>query len=342
MNTQTPFAKRIVALGAAAGLGFCLAPLTAASAEAAEVTKPIAQDCHSNGVPLDFNADMVRDGDHVTITTPDDVKVGDEYTITVDYRPDTIIGKQQGADVIEMQNIAVRWAINDPSAFVTAKMLNNGKALTGPAKMSLVGGNRLVFSNMNVAVNGKDTVWYPPTFQVTFKATKAGKLPTLHQVVEGPAGQRNNPENWIVMDNHVKHPLLGEKTFHMNCLAVAKGGGNLEATLATVKAAPGANGATVADNKAGENKSNNGANKGSEVKGTDGKASKSNSAGSTVGSDGLIREDTDSSVDASTTNTDEGMPGWGVALIVIVCLAAVGGIGYGIYRAQQKKKKGNA
>ena len=91
MNTQTSFAKRIVALGAAAGLGFCLAPLTAASAEAAEVTKPIAQDCHSNGVPLDFNADMVRDGDHVTITTPDDVKVGDEYTITVDYRPDTLL-----------------------------------------------------------------------------------------------------------------------------------------------------------------------------------------------------------------------------------------------------------
>ena len=144
------------------------------------------------------------------------------------------------------------------------------------------------------------------------------------------------------MDNHVKHPLLGDKTFHMNCMATAKGGGNLEPTLATVKAAPGANGATVAENKAGDKKSNNDAKKGSEAKGTNAKSSESNSANSsTVDSDGLIREDTDSSVDASTTSTDEGMPGWGIALIVIVCLAAVGGIGYGIYRAQQKKK-GNA
>ncbi|WQD13176.1 MAG: hypothetical protein U1U88_001369 [Lawsonella clevelandensis] len=38
-------------------------------------------------------------------------------------------------------------------------------------------------------------------------------------------------------------------------MATAKGGGNLEPTLATVKAAPGANGATVAENKAGDKKS---------------------------------------------------------------------------------------
>lgn len=322
-------------MGAAAGLGFCFAPLSVASVEAAQITKPIAQDCHSNGVPLNFNADLLRDGDTITITTPDSVKVGEEYTIKVDYRPELVPGKQQGADVVSMNNIVVRFAINNPEAFVTAKIVGEGKSLTTKPKMALVGGNRLVFSNMNVTLNGKDTVWAPPAFEMTFKALKEGDLPTIHQYVEGPAGQRNNPENWMTMDNNVDHPLIGKKTLPMNCMAIAKGGGKPEANLASVKAvaAPGA--PTTAENEAAEGEKKDDATKSDEA------TASSTSAAVESDENGLERVDTDIYADQDSVTENSGMPGWGIALIVIVVLAAAGGIGYGVYRAQQKKK-GNA
>lgn len=329
MNIHTSLFRRIVAFSAAAGMVCACAPLTVASAEAAEIHKPIAQNCHSNGVPLNFKADMVRDADHIKIVTPDNVKVGDEFTITVDYRPYTILGKQQGADVIAMKNIVVRFALNDPSAFVTARIIAPGQALTTKPNLSLVGGNRLILSNMDVAVNGKDTVWSPPIFSVTLRATEPGELPTIHQAIEGAAGQKNNPENWITMENHVHHPIVGNKTFPMNCLAVAKNGGPLDSTLATVKATGSAHDAMMAA------KGKKGA-KASEKKSHHKKGKRDSTSAMKTDENGLRRVDTD--IYADEDSVKNGMPGWGIALIVIIVLAAAGGIGYGIYAGKKKKK----
>lgn len=51
---------------------------------------------------------------------------------------------------------------------------------------------------------------------------------------------------------------------------------------------------------------------------------------------GLRRVDTD--IYADEDSVKNGMPGWGIALIVIIVLAAAGGIGYGIYAGKKKKK----
>ncbi|WQD12939.1 MAG: hypothetical protein U1U88_001083 [Lawsonella clevelandensis] len=91
--------------------------------------------------------------------------------------------------------------------------------MMNPATVSLVGGNMLVMSGMNAAVNGKDTAWQPPALDITMKAPKDGNvLKTVHLAVEGPSGEFNNPANAMTMKT-VTDSILGELTIQLNCQA---------------------------------------------------------------------------------------------------------------------------
>ena len=318
------FSKRLLALAAVAGVGFSLAPFTAATASAATVTKTILSNCRSNGAPAGQDETFAGDPDKMTITVPDQVKVGDEFKMVFDYVPAPVKGVDHGLTIKNYSNATYRFTIDDPSSFVTARFIGSGHATTGQPTISLVGGNRLVIGNINVDVNGKDIQrWGPPQVEVTFKATKPGKLPTLHAANEGAAAEFNNPENFFTVKNAVSAPVLGDFDLQVRCHSTMS-----KDTLASVDAVGSAADVKADDKKAGDKKANE------KSSATNGDKSASSSS---AASDGQLQiTDTDVAADQDTGGS--GTPGWLTALIVIIVLAIVGGGGYGIYKAVQKKK----
>ena len=318
------FSKRLLALAAVVGVGVSLAPFTAANASAATVTKTILSNCRSNGAPAGQDETFAGEPDKMTITVPDQVKVGDEFKMVFDYVPAPVKGVDHGLTIKNYSNATYRFTIDDPSSFVTARFIGSGHATTGQPTISLVGGNRLVIGNINVDVNGKDIQrWGPPQVEVTFKATKPGKLPTLHAANEGAAAEFNNPENFFTVKNAVSAPVLGDFDLQVRCHSTMG-----KETLASVNAVGSAADVKADDKKAGDKKANE------KSSATNGDKSASSSSAASNGQ--LQITDTDVAADQDTGGS--GTPGWLTALIVIIVLAIVGGGGYGIYKAVQKKK----
>lgn len=335
------FSKRFLALAAVAGVGLSLAPFTAATASAATVTKTITSKCQTNGAPAGQDETFEGDPDKMTITVPDQVKVGDEFKMLIDYVPAPIKGVDHGATVKDYTNATYRFTLDDPSSFVTAKYVGAGHVLKGQPTISLVGGNRLVLSNINVDVQGKDIQrWGPPQVEVTFKATKPGKIPTLHAANEGAAGQFNNAENFFTVKNSVSLPVIGNIDLQVRCQSTMS-----KDTLMFVNAVGSASDAKAGDTKANDNKAGDNKaadNKKADDKKADEKSSATNgdesaSANRSASNDGGLQI-TDTDVAAEQDTGGSGTPGWLIALIVIIVLAIVGGGGYGIYKAVEKKK----
>ena len=323
------FSKRLLALAAVVGVGVSLAPFTAANASAATVTKTILSNCRSNGAPAGQDETFAGDPDKMTITVPDQVKVGDEFKMVFDYVPAPIKGVDHGLTVKNYANATYRFTIDDPSSFVTARFIGSGHATSGQPSISLVGGNRLVIGNINVDVNGKDIQrWGPPQVEVTFKATKPGKLPTLHAANEGAAAEFNNPENFFTVKNAVSAPVLGDFDLQVRCHSTMG-----KETLASVNAVGSAADVKADDKKAGDKKAGD-KKAGEKSSATNGDKSASSSS---AASDGQLQI-TDTDVAAEQDTGGSGTPGWLTALIVIIVLAVVGGGGYGIYKGVQKKK----
>lgn len=326
------FPKRILAFAAVVGMGISLAPFTAATASAATITKTITSDCRSNGAPAGQDESFKGDPDKMIIEVPDQVKVGEEFKMVFEYIPAPVKGVDHGLTVKNYTDATYRFTIDDPSSFVTARYIGNGFATTGQPTISLVGGNRLVLGGVTVDVNGKDIQrWGPPKVEVTFKANKPGKIPTLHPANEGAAAQFNNPENFFTVKNDVSMPVIGSFQLQIRCHSTMS-----KDTLAYVTAVGSAADVKADDKKADETKA--GDTKADESATESSAAVESEGAtSSSTASDGQLQI-TDTDVAAEEDTGGSGTPGWVIGLIVVVVLAAVAGGGYGIYRAMQKKK----
>lgn len=300
-----------------ASLATSFATLGTTTAHAATTTKAVKLSCRTNGAPMQYNVTRSMTADLV-ITAPDNVKAGENTVVRVRYVPEMTPGKESIATMKQLKDIVLRFTLDSPDAFVTAKAVGSGKFMMNPATISLVGGNMLVMSGMNAAVNGKDTAWEPPALDITMKAPKDGKvLNTVHLAVEGASGEFNNPANAMTMKT-VTDSILGELTIQLNCQALS--GPDTFSSIPVVGTAPSAS--TVAPT--------------SSTTKPDG-TTKNTSSTPTVTTDanGLQRVDQD--IYAEEFNGG-GTPGWLVAVIVIVCLAVAGGIGYGIHYGIKKKK----
>lgn len=338
MSTST-ITKKAFALAAAAGLGLSLSPLMVGTASAATVTKTIKSSCRTNGAPMNFNETREKT-DTMTVTAPDSVKVGEEYEVRVDYKPEMIPGKESIAIIKSADDVVMRLTIDDPSSFVTARLEGSGAVLKGTPKISLVGGKTLVMSGFGVNVDGKDAKWAVPTIVMKMKASKAGKVGTVHPAVEGPAGEFNNPQNFVTMKNVVDTQVIGTQHIQLHCQALSG-----PATLLAVNATGGAADAAKADDKkAGDTKADakkDEAKRDEAKKDGDKNSTESSEAAPSTDASGMEVLDEDPYKDTKT-DEDEGLSGGAIAGIVILCLAVAGGIGYGIYRAVQKKKEEEA
>lgn len=306
-----------------------MSPLMVGTASAATVTKTIKSSCRTNGAPL--NLDTTREKtDSIEVTAPDQVKVGEEFEVRVVYKPEKIPGKESVAKIASGDDVHMRLTIDDPSSFVTASLEGSGTKLSGTPKLSLVGGKTLVMSGFNVAVNGEDANWSVPTIVMKMKASKAGKIGTVHPVAEGPGGQFNNPENFVTMKNIVDTTVAGKFTIGLQCQALSGQG-----TLLSVNAVGGSGDAAAPadDNKADETKAD-------ETK-ADETATESASASASTDASGMeVLEEDPAADEAAATEDEGGLGGGAIAGIVIAVLVVAGGIGYGVYRA--RKKKGEA
>ena len=332
---------KLAAATLVAGLAASFAVLGAPAAHAATVTKSVKLSCRTNGAPMKYNVTRPMNAD-IVITTPDNVKAGENTVVRVQYVPELTPGKESIATMKQLKDIVVRFTLDDPSAFVTAQAVGPGKFMMNPATVSLVGGNMLVMSGMNAAVNGKDTAWQPPALDITMKAPKDGNvLKTVHLTVEGPSGEFNNPANAMTMKT-VTDSILGELTIQLNCQA--QSGPETYATVPVVNSGTNAPGSQPALGKPGASgKANSASNatghgkKGPNSAQQNGSVT-NNESSPTVATDanGLQRVDQDIYAEEFKGG---GTPGWLIAVIVIVCLAAAGGIGYGIYYGVKKKGK---
>lgn len=318
MSTST-ITKKAFALAAAAGLSLSLSPLMVGTASAATASKTIKSSCRTNGAPMNFNETREKT-DVIDVSAPDQVKVGEEYEVRVNYKPEMIPGKESIAVIKSADDVVMRLTIDDPSSFVTASLEGSGAVLKGTPKISLVGGKTLVVSGFGVAVEGKDANWAVPTIVMKMKASKAGKIGTVHPAVEGPAGEFNNPQNFITMRNVVDTQVIGTQHINLNCQALSG-----PATLLSVNAVGGSADAAKADDKKADAK-----------KDGDKKGAESSKAAPSTDASGMEVLDEDPYKDTPTD--DGGLSGGAIAGIVILCLAVAGGIGYGIYRARNKKK----
>lgn len=326
MSTST-ITKKAFALAAAAGLSLSLSPLMVGTASAATASKTIKSSCRTNGAPMNFNETREKT-DVIDVSAPDQVKVGEEYEVRVNYKPEMIPGKESIAVIKSADDVVMRLTIDDPSSFVTASLEGSGAVLKGTPKISLVGGKTLVVSGFGVAVEGKDANWAVPTIVMKMKASKAGKIGTVHPAVEGPAGEFNNPQNFVTMRNVVDTQVIGTQHISLNCQALSG-----PATLLSVNAVGGSADAAKADDKKADDKKadKKADNKADAKKGTD-----SSKAAPSTDASGMEVLDEDPYKDTPTD--DGGLSGGAIAGIVILCLAVAGGIGYGIYRARNKKK----
>lgn len=289
------------------------------TASAATASKTIKSSCRTNGAPMNFNETREKT-DVIDVSAPDQVKVGEEYEVRVNYKPEMIPGKESIAVIKSADDVVMRLTIDDPSSFVTASLEGSGAVLKGTPKISLVGGKTLVVSGFGVAVEGKDANWAVPTIVMKMKASKAGKIGTVHPAVEGPAGEFNNPQNFITMRNVVDTQVIGTQHINLNCQALSG-----PATLLSVNAVGGSADAAKADDKKADAK-----------KDGDKKGAESSKAAPSTDASGMEVLDEDPYKDTPTD--DGGLSGGAIAGIVILCLAVAGGIGYGIYRARNKKK----
>jgi len=262
--------------------------------------------------------------DVIDVSAPDQVKVGEEYEVRVNYKPEMIPGKESIAVIKSADDVVMRLTIDDPSSFVTASLEGSGAVLKGTPKISLVGGKTLVVSGFGVAVEGKDANWAVPTIVMKMKASKAGKIGTVHPAVEGPAGEFNNPQNFITMRNVVDTQVIGTQHINLNCQALSG-----PATLLSVNAVGGSADAAKADDKKADKKAD-------AKKDGDKKGAESSKAAPSTDASGM--EVLDEEPYKDTPTDDGGLSGGAIAGIVILCLAVAGGIGYGIYRARNKKK----
>lgn len=212
------FLKKLFAGAATIALGTSFASIGAPQAHAAIATKTAPLSCRTNGAPMGYN--VTRDmHTRLVVSGPDHVKAGHNTVVRVQYLPDAAPGTESIATMETLQDIVVRFTLNDPRSFVTARAVNAGQNLTKQPQISLVGGNTLVLSGMTVNVNGKDTHWAPPSLELTFTApTDGDPLKTLHLAVEGAAGKFNNPANAMTMRARTRSEL-GETTVQMNCQA---------------------------------------------------------------------------------------------------------------------------
>lgn len=216
------FITKTLAASAALGLVVAMAPLTAYSAQAASVSPVVKSSCRTNGAPLKYNVTRAKT-DKILLSAPDSAKAGEKITVRLDYRPEKVPGKESIATMRDIKNIALRFTIDDPASFVTAKPVpGTGQNVIGTPKVSLVGKNTLVYSGMTALINGKDTEWKPPLLDLVFKP-RAGisSLPTIHPAVEGAAGQFNNPANFVTMKSTTDTKILGSITVQLNCQSLA-------------------------------------------------------------------------------------------------------------------------
>lgn len=330
--TTTLFSHKALTAAAATVLGLSLLPFGAPTADAATITKAVPSSCRTNGAPLGYDVTRTKQ-DSLTITTPDKVEVGEEFNVALRYQPEVIPGKENIATMKQLRDIVLRFTIDDPSSFVTARLSDNGQNVFGSPQVALVGGNRLVLSGMNVNVNGQDTHWAPPTVTLTLRATAAGTVPTIHPAVEGAAGQFNNSANFMTMKT-VTDTKLGEMNLQLNCQATSSA-----ATFASVTAGDGA--AQSTHKKA--------AKKATAGKKSVGKHSAKSSKASATGHSATSKAGTSSTtaVDPHNLTVDEdiyatpekgGLPTWVNAMIVLAAVGATGGIGYRYYNGKNRKE----
>ena len=333
--------RKVLATACAAALGMSFATWGAPSAHAATVTKAVKMSCRTNGAPLKYNVTRPSTA-QVVVTTPENVQAGQNAVIRVQYSiPEGCPGKESIATMKEMKDIVLRYTLDDPSAFVTARAIGIGKKMTKPAAVSLVGGKMIVMSGMDVPVNGEHTYWAPPPLEITLKAPTQGTvLKTIHMSVEGASGEFNNPANAVTMKTVTEGAILGELTIQLNCQVLS--GAETYATIPVVgggkpNAAPAA--------PCAPGKQNPGPNKPGVAPGKNGPGATQNNGNATLGGPGASI-----STDANGLQcVDEdiyaeefeggGTPGWLVAVIVIICLAAAGGVGYGIYYGVKNRKE---
>lgn len=146
--------KKVLATTCAAALGMSFATWGAPGAQAATVTKAVKMSCRTNGAPFKYNVTRPMTA-QVNVTAPASVQAGQNAVVRVQYSiPEGCPGKESIATMKLMKDIALRYTLDDPSAFVTARAIGIGKKMEKPAKVSLVGGNMLVMSDMDVPVNG--------------------------------------------------------------------------------------------------------------------------------------------------------------------------------------------
>lgn len=162
--------------------------------------------------------------------------------------------------------------------------------------------------------------------------------------VEGPSGEFNNPSNAMTMKTVTESAILGELTIQLNCQAQTSA-----ETFATIPVVGGGNKASgsqpaagkqnASDKQKGASGAKNSAKKDGTSANRDGSATSDDASASSTDANGLERVDEDVAAQDAENFEGEGTPGWLIAVIVIVCLAALGGIGYGIYYGVNKNKK---
>lgn len=319
------FPKKMFALAAASALVLSASAFAAPSAEAAVSNNTINSSCRTNGAPMKYNVTRPK-SDSISVDAPDQVKAGENVVVKFTVNPEKIPGKESIATMKGLRDVVFRFTIDNPENFVTARLAGSGAGIAGGPKISLVGGSLLVFSGATVPVNGVDHNWTLPTIEMTFKApTDANSMPTFHPAVEGPAGEFNNPANYFTAKT-VTDSILGELVIQLNCQSLAGA-----QTLRTIKVAG-------ADKAAAKNKDKKKDAKDKSKKSKkDAKGKKDGKATPKTDENGLEVVDEDTTVDDEIP--DNSLPGGAIAAIVIVVLAAAGGIGYGIYRGVKKKKE---
>ncbi|WQD13402.1 MAG: hypothetical protein U1U88_001638 [Lawsonella clevelandensis] len=132
MSTST-ITKKAFALAAAAGLSLSLSPLMVGTASAATASKTIKSSCRTNGAPMNFNETREKT-DVIDVSAPDQVKVGEEYEVRVNYKPEMIPGKESIAVIKSADDVVMRLTIDDPSSFVTASLEGSGAVLRAPRR----------------------------------------------------------------------------------------------------------------------------------------------------------------------------------------------------------------
>lgn len=315
--------KKILTLACTLGLGLSVAPLVPAPSTAATVTKTISSSCRTNGAPLDYNVTSPKN-DSITVTTPNTVQAGEEYTVRVDYQPERAPGKASIATITELKDVVIRYTIDDPNIFVTARLVGNGENISGSPEIALVGDDRLIVSGVRVNVDGKDTNWAPPALEIVMRADKSGSAPTIHPAVEGPAGQFNNPENFFTAKT-VTETRFGNMAVQMNCQALSSSN-----TLAAVPIEGTAPKTSAHDRTTSRRRTGKTSRKPSTTKNSTGR----DSSEVTDNTNQLKVLDEDIYTDPDFEPVT--MPLWANILIGLIIVGVAGLIGYWLYRRKKK------